>query len=37
VHTGVHYPADDIAGSLAGGSLAPIAVALRHWRARGGS
>jgi undecaprenyl-diphosphatase len=28
VHTGVHYPVDVIAGSVAGGSLAPIAVAL---------
>ena len=30
VHTGVHYPADVIAGSLVGGSLAPLAVALRR-------
>jgi|tagenome__1003787_1003787.scaffolds.fasta_scaffold20234997_2 membrane-associated phospholipid phosphatase len=34
VHTGVHYPGDVIAGSVAGGSLAPIAVALRRKRRR---
>jgi undecaprenyl-diphosphatase len=28
VHTGVHYPVDVIAGSVAGAALAPIAVAL---------
>jgi membrane-associated phospholipid phosphatase len=28
VHTGVHYPADVIAGSVVGGALAPLAVAL---------
>jgi undecaprenyl-diphosphatase len=28
VHTGVHYPADVIAGSVAGGSIAPLSVAL---------
>jgi membrane-associated phospholipid phosphatase len=34
VHTGVHYPADVIAGSVAGGSIAPLSVALiRRWRA----
>jgi membrane-associated phospholipid phosphatase len=33
VHTGVHYPADVIAGSVAGGSIAPLSVALirRRW------
>jgi membrane-associated phospholipid phosphatase len=30
VHTGVHYPADVIAGSITGAALAPVAVALRH-------
>ena len=34
IHTGVHYPADVIAGSVAGASLAPIAVALRRKRRR---
>jgi membrane-associated phospholipid phosphatase len=34
VHTGVHYPGDVIAGSLAGGAIAPIAVtALQRHRA----
>ena len=34
VHTGVPYPADVIAGSVAGGSIAPLGVALiRRWRA----
>jgi membrane-associated phospholipid phosphatase len=28
VHTGVHYPLDVIAGSVAGGALAPLAVAV---------
>jgi membrane-associated phospholipid phosphatase len=33
VHTGVHYPADVIAGSVVGGSIAPLSVALiRHRR-----
>ncbi|HEY7633456.1 MAG TPA: phosphatase PAP2 family protein [Thermoleophilaceae bacterium] len=30
VHTGVHYPADVIAGSITGASLAPIAILLRR-------
>jgi undecaprenyl-diphosphatase len=30
VHTGVHYPADVVAGSVAGAALAPVAVALRR-------
>ena len=36
VHTGVHYPGDVIAGSLAGGAIAPIAVTLlrRHGAGR---
>lgn len=33
VHTGVHYPADVIAGSVAGGSIAPVSVALIRRRA----
>jgi membrane-associated phospholipid phosphatase len=33
VHTGVHYPADVIVGSVTGAALAPLAVALRRgWR-----
>jgi membrane-associated phospholipid phosphatase len=33
VHTGVHYPIDVIAGSVTGGTLAPVAVSLgRRWR-----
>jgi undecaprenyl-diphosphatase len=34
VHTGVHYPADVIAGSVAGGSIAPLSVALVRRRRR---
>jgi undecaprenyl-diphosphatase len=35
VHTGVHYPLDVIAGSIAGNALAPVAVAaLDRLRAR---
>ena len=35
VHTGVHYPIDVMAGSVAGDALAPVAVALLdHFRAR---
>jgi membrane-associated phospholipid phosphatase len=35
VHTGVHYPLDVIAGSIAGNALAPAAVAaLDRLRAR---
>lgn len=34
VHTGVHYPIDAIAGSVAGGALAPIAVAALEHRRR---
>ena len=30
VHTGVHYPADVVAGAVAGAGLAPIAVAVRR-------
>jgi membrane-associated phospholipid phosphatase len=37
VHTGVHYPADVIAGSITGAALAPVAVALRHRLAAGRS
>jgi undecaprenyl-diphosphatase len=36
VHTGVHYPADVIAGSVVGASLAPVAVGLRRKRRRAG-
>jgi membrane-associated phospholipid phosphatase len=33
VHTGVHYPADVVVGSITGAALAPVAVALRRgWR-----
>jgi membrane-associated phospholipid phosphatase len=33
VHTGVHYPADVVVGSITGAALAPLAVALRRgWR-----
>ena len=34
VHTGVHYPGDVIAGSVAGGALAPVAVAMLERRLR---
>src|SRR5829696_4388748 len=36
VHTGVHYPADVVAGSVLGGAIAPIVVAAltRHLEAR---
>ena len=34
VHTGVHYPADVIAGAVTGAALAPVAVALRRARRR---
>jgi undecaprenyl-diphosphatase len=34
VHTGVHYPADVVAGSVTGAALAPVAVALRHRKRR---
>jgi undecaprenyl-diphosphatase len=34
VHTGVHYPVDVIAGSVAGGALAPLAVAALDRRRR---
>ena len=30
IHTGVHYPADVVAGAVAGAALAPIAVAARR-------
>jgi undecaprenyl-diphosphatase len=36
VHTGVHYPVDVIAGSVAGGALAPLAVAALERRRRRG-
>lgn len=32
VHTGVHYPADVIAGAIAGAALAPVALAARRAR-----
>ncbi len=32
VHTGVHYPADVVVGSITGAALAPLAVALRRRR-----
>jgi membrane-associated phospholipid phosphatase len=32
VHTGVHYPADVVVGSITGAALAPLAVAVRHRR-----
>ena len=34
VHTGVHYPGDVIAGSVAGAALAPMAVAALERRSR---
>ena len=34
VHTGVHYPVDVIAGSVAGGALAPLAVTALERRRR---
>jgi membrane-associated phospholipid phosphatase len=34
VHTGVHYPIDVIAGSVAGGALAPLAVTALERRRR---
>jgi membrane-associated phospholipid phosphatase len=33
VHTGVHYPADVVAGSVLGGAVAPLVGALLPWRA----
>src|SRR5215207_813714 len=38
VHTGVHYPADVVAGSVLGGAIAPIVAAAvtRRLEARGG-
>jgi membrane-associated phospholipid phosphatase len=36
LHTGVHYPADVVAGSVVGGAIAPVVVAAltRHLEAR---
>lgn len=34
VHTGVHYPADVVAGSVLGGAIAPVVAAVLRARAR---